>query len=242
MEQICSKINIIGSGSSGNAYVLECGNEKLFIELGVDIQKVFKALNYDINNVVGCLVSHIHKDHSSYITHAIGYGLPVYSCQEVVDKHRQVNLLELGKKTQIGGFKVQPISVPHSCECYAFLIEHNAMGRMLFCTDCKKFNYKIKSLNHIFIEANYDEDLVIDNLCEDVDVRSLYGNHMELKNAIDALKNNYSPSLQTICLVHLSVGNADPNMFNERVKKEIGFYNTYIATKGLEINLELNDF
>ena len=237
-----NKITILGSGSSGNGYVLECGNEIIVIELGVQLNTLLKCLNYDLTKVRGCLVSHQHLDHSRFIPNALEYALPVFSCQEVTDKHKGVNLLKLGEKTQIGGFKVQPIRVPHSCECYAFLIEHSDMGRMLFCTDCKKFLYKIKNLNHIFIEANYDEELVIDNLCEDMEIRSLYGNHMEIKNTIDALKNNYSASLQTVCLVHLSTANADQNIFNERVKKEIGFYNTYIATKGLEINLELNDF
>ena len=47
-----SRIITIGSGSSGNCYILECGKEKLIIELGVDIQKVFRTLDYNIDDVV----------------------------------------------------------------------------------------------------------------------------------------------------------------------------------------------
>lgn len=237
-----SRIITIGSGSSGNCYILECGKEKLIIELGVDIQKVFRTLDYNIDDVVGCLVSHIHKDHSAYIVHALGHCLPVYSCEEVKKKYKQAQLLPLGKKTQIGGFKVQPISVPHSCECYAFLIEHKEMGRLLFVTDCEKFGYKIKDLNHIFIEANWYEGFIIDNLCEGKELRSRYENHMELEDTIRALKANYSPSLQSICLVHLSSSNGDPIYFAQRVKEEVGFENVNVATGGVEVSLQLSEF
>ena len=237
-----SKITVVGSGSSGNSYILDCGDDKLIIELGVDIQKVFKVLDYDIDNVVGCLVTHIHKDHSAYITHALRHALPIYSCEEVVKKYKQVNLLKLGEKVQIGRFKVQPIEVPHSCQCYAYLIEHNAIGRMLFATDCKHFCYKIKNLNHIFIEANWDEELVVDSLCRDEEIRSRYCNHMEIQSTLQALRNNFNSNLQNICLIHLSGGNANPKMFKDMVRGSLGFDNVFIADKGVEIPLQLSEF
>ena len=237
-----SKIKVIGSGSSGNSYILECGEEKLLLELGVDFNEVLKGLDFELLSVVGCLVTHEHLDHAKHIPHAHNHGLPIYSCKSVVDKYPQATLLKLGEKVQIGNFKVQPIEVSHSCQCYAFLIEHSAMGRMLFCTDCQKFPYKIKSLNHVFIEANYDEELVVDNLCKDKEVRSMYHSHMEILRTIEAIRNNYSPSLQTICLMHLSSGNAHPKQFKEMVQGSFGFNNVFVAEKGLEINLQTEEF
>lgn len=184
----------------------------------------------------------LHGDHSRSIKDALFHGLPVYSCQEVANKYKQVTPLELGKKVKIGGFKVQPISVPHSCECYAFLIEHEAMGRLLFCTDCNKFEYRIKNLNHILIESNWDEDVLIDNMCNEVEIRSRFEHHMELNDTISALKNNYGVNLQTICLVHLSSGNADPNKFKQRVKEELGFNNVWVCESGLEVELSKEEF
>ena len=237
-----SKLITIGSGSSGNSYVLECGNEKLLIELGVDFKQVLRALNYDLTNVRACLVTHQHLDHAKYIRNAKKHGLPVYSCQEVVDKHNDAVVLELGKKTQIGGFTVQPIEVPHSCQCYAFLIEHEAMGRLLFCTDCERFGYRIKNLNHICIEANWDEEVLLDNMCDDIEIRSRFEHHMELNNTTLALKTNYGVSLQTVCLVHLSSGNADPKKFKKRVMEELGFNNVWVCERGLEVELSKDEF
>jgi phosphoribosyl 1,2-cyclic phosphodiesterase len=239
---LVSKIRVIGSNSNGNSYILECGNEKLLIELGVDFKQVLRALNYDLTNVHACLVSHKHTDHAKYIPSAKNHGLPVFSCQEVADKHDGVAVLELGKKTKIGGFTVQPIEVPHSCQCYAFLIEHEAMGRLLFCTDCERFGYRIKNLNHICIEANWDEDVLIDNMCDDIEIRSRFEHHMELNNTILALKTNYGVSLQTVCLVHLSSGNADPKKFKKRVVEELGFNNVCVCESGLEVELSNSEF
>ena len=51
-------LNVINSGSSGNAYIIESNGEKLLIELGVAWKYILKSLNYKIDDVAGCLVSH----------------------------------------------------------------------------------------------------------------------------------------------------------------------------------------
>lgn len=53
-----AELKTIGSGSSGNAYILQCNNETLLIELGMSWSEILKGLNYKINDVAGCIVSH----------------------------------------------------------------------------------------------------------------------------------------------------------------------------------------
>ena len=151
-------------------------------------------------------------------------------------------MLKKGIKTRIGNFIVQPIPVDHSCECYAFLIENKNIGRLVFATDCSLFPYKIKNVHHFFIEANYSDDIAIDNMCNGFDNRSSSNHHLEINDTIEALKRNYSSSLQTICLLHLSSGNSNANEFKQRVKDELGFSNVYVADKGLTINLDKDEF
>ena len=86
----------------------------------------------------------------------------------------------------LGGFKVQPMEVPHSCQCYAYLIQHEEVGKLLFITDCVRFNYKIKGINHVLIESNWCEEILINNLCNDVETRSHHEHHMELSDTIKA--------------------------------------------------------
>lgn len=184
----------------------------------------------------------IERDHSISIPNAIKNVLGVYSCQEVQTIHPQVKVLKKGLKTKIGGFLVQPIPTPHSVECYAFLIEHNDIGKCLFITDTSAFNYRIKNCNHIFIEANWSEDVLIDKLCNDDATRSRHEQHLELNQTIEVLKQNYSSDLQTIMLLHLSNGNSNAQQFKERVQQELGFLPVYVAEEGLILELQKEEF
>lgn len=235
---------INGSSSLGNSYVLECGDEILLIELGVDFKNILKSIDYEngLKKVRGCLVTHKHKDHAKFIPQALEYGIPIYSCQEVTEMYEGVKLAPLQKKTKMGGFNIYPIIVPHSCECYAYLIEHPLIGRLLFATDCSNFTHRVKYLNHIFIECNHSKDVIVENLCNDVEMRSMPENHLELGDCIDALKENYSAELQTVCLIHLSDINSNARIFRKTISDELGFYNVIIADKGMEIPLEISEF
>lgn len=57
---LVSMIRVISSGSCGNAYILECENEILILELGISWKDIVKALNFDLSKVVGVCVSHAH--------------------------------------------------------------------------------------------------------------------------------------------------------------------------------------
>jgi succinate dehydrogenase/fumarate reductase flavoprotein subunit len=63
-----------------------------------------------------------------------------------------------------------------------------------------------------------------------------------LMAAIFALKENFSSSMNTVVLLHLSNGNSNDTMFKSRVSEELGFFNVHIASKGLKIELNKEDF
>ena len=116
------------------------------------------------------------------------------------------------------------------------------MGKMLFATDLMYFPYKIKDVNHFLIEANYDEDILIDNHINAEEGQSSPENHMSIDDCIGAIELNYSPSLQNIVLIHLSGTNADAERFKERVSSEFATDNVFVAEKGLEIELKESEF
>jgi ribonuclease BN (tRNA processing enzyme) len=183
-----------------------------------------------------------HKDHSKSIPQAIKNGLCVYSCSDVQSIHSEVKVLQKGFKTKIGNFKVQPIPLHHNVECIGFLIIAPDGQRILFATDTNRIPYKFTNLNHILVESNYWEDLIIDNMCNDDFNVSASENHLEINDTIDFLRHNYSSSLMTICLIHLSHGNADEKYFKQKVQDELGFNNVFVAKKGVEIPLEICEF
>lgn len=233
-------LKVLGSSSEGNSYVLECKDETLVIELGVKWNEILKTLNYDLKSLVGCLCSHKHHDHSLSIPNAIKYAVDVYSCADVQTIHSKVKVLSKGVKTQIGGFKVQPVDMFHSVECYGFLIEHQECGRIVFCTDTSKIPYRFKNIQHFIVEANYDADIVLNCLLSNVLNSSQSENHMEIDDTIDFLKNNVNENTNSITLIHLSNGNSNEKEFRERVRNELGFSNVHVADKDMTIDLSLD--
>lgn len=53
-------LKVLASGSSGNCYIVQAGEEKLILECGIGYKEILKGLNYTIKNVKGCLISHQH--------------------------------------------------------------------------------------------------------------------------------------------------------------------------------------
>jgi phosphoribosyl 1,2-cyclic phosphodiesterase len=237
-----AKIKTISSGSNGNAYILESEGEVLLIELGVSWKEIVKGLNYDLNNINACLVSHTHLDHSKSIPDAIKSGISVYSCEEVQSIHKEVKVLKKGLKTPIGGFKVQRVDLFHNCECIGFLITTPDKQKILFCTDTHCIPYKFKNVNHFLVEANNSFDLMLDKMCDNDYGASASESHMEINSTIEFLKENYSADCMTIMLLHLSRNNADEKLFKKMVQDELGFKNVFVAKKGLEIELNACEF
>ena len=167
--------------------------------------------------------------------------IAVYSCQEEADKFQDVKVLKPKVQYKIGGFVVMALPVQHNCDNYSYLITHEEFGSLVLCTDAISFPYKIKGLNHLMIEANNSEDLMIDNLCRNEQIRSHGEFHMEINKTIEAIKRNINPELKTLMLVHLSDGQSDERMFKQMVFDEVGVM-PVIADKGVELELNKEDF
>lgn len=53
-------LKTIATGSDGNSYALISDDEILLLDAGVSINQIKKGINYNISNVVGCVVTHKH--------------------------------------------------------------------------------------------------------------------------------------------------------------------------------------
>lgn len=134
-----------------------------------------------------------------------------------------------------------PLPVEHNVENYAYLIEHEEIGKLVFCTDAISFNYKINDVNHLLIEANYSNDIVLDNMMKGYEIRSQNQYHMELEDTIECIKNNMSSELNNVVIAHLSDGQSDECMFPDRIYDETGIM-PKIASKGLIVELNKEEF
>lgn len=241
------KLKVLGSGSSGNCYLLQGEKETLIIECGLPYKTILKELDFNLNNVVGCLVSHEHKDHSKAVQDLVKNGIDVYSSKGTfeaigIQKYR-AKLIESEKAIKIDEFIILPFETRHDAvEPLGFLITHKEMGTLLFATDTYYLKYKFSGLNHILIECNYSEKILKQNMEERCILTSLKDrllkSHFELGNVKDFLRATDLKDVKDIVLIHLSDGNSNSAEFKSDIEKLTG-KPTYIADKGLEIELEV---
>ena len=118
------KLTVIGSGSSGNTYLLENETECLVIECGLPFKSVKQALTFNVLKIVGVVASHSHKDHMGYAEEYLKCGIPVYASEET---HKSLSrqydnqiVVRCGYEYVIGGFKIYPFPCFHDVECFGF--------------------------------------------------------------------------------------------------------------------------
>lgn len=239
-----SKLYVIGSGSSGNGYIIECDNERLIVELGVDYNSILQSINYELESVKGVIVSHSHSDHINQSTYNYFHksGVPIYSCMDVSERYKGVSTFPVNKLIRIGGFLIQPIPVNHNVENYAYIIKHKEFGKLVFATDLSSFPYKIKEVNHWMIEANYSDEVIVSNAMDNTFSQSASVNHLSIEQTLNILKNNFNACTQQIILLHLSNNNSSKSSFIKSVQDELGFMNVHVAESGCVFELNEEEF
>lgn len=233
-------LKVVGSGSKGNTYIIEAGGEHLLLDLGCKWSDILEVLNHDISSTYS-LCTHRHQDHSKSIPNALKSQTPVFSNQDVAEKFQGVKALQPKKRYKIGNFTVMPLEVEHNSPNFSYIIEHEEIGKLIYATDLTHFPYKVKGVNHLLIEANNSEDIIIDHLCDNEVIRSMSENHMEINETIKAIRDNISSDLNNIILCHLSDGQSDEKLFKQLIFDEFGFM-PYVAEKGLEVTINKEEF
>lgn len=218
-------LKCLGSGSSGNCYILHNNDEALIIEAGVRIKDVKIALDFNISKVAGVLVSHIHKDHSAVAGDFEKMGIPVFTPYES-EMVRQVRFY--------GEFVIKSFPLAHDVPCFGFLVEHPDMGRLLYASDTEYIRYKFKNMNHILVEANYSPDCM--ESTNNPKRNHVLTGHMSIDTAVEFLKANTSPALCNVVLLHLSESNSDESQFKAAAETVVDC-SVYVADKGLEVEL-----
>lgn len=217
-------LKAVGSGSEGNMYILETPKEALVIECGKSVFDAKKALNFRINKVVGCVVSHKHQDHAKYEKMFDMIGIDVFKPYEHLEEFETV---------QFGGFKITAFPLEHDVPCYGFLIEHSGQ-RILYVSDTSYCKYRFKDIDHILVEANHNRQLLMDSESEAKE--HILRGHMEIGTACRFVKANDNDRLKTVTMIHLSHNNGDSVDFMLRMMRTTKA-KVYVANKERVIDL-----
>lgn len=239
------RLNILGSSSSGNCYILQSDTEALILEIGVSLTKVKQALGFNTTKVAGLLISHSHGDHSKYSKEA-EMTFPTYANKHVIEAKglRRTTEIQAEKGFKVGNFKVLPFHAAHDVPTVGFLINHSDFGNMMFLTDSFLCDYTFDNLNHILIEANYSDECLEESMKNGLHWKvkeRVMTSHMELVTTKKVLLNQDLSKVHNIVLIHLSGQNSDPKHFFEVIAKATG-KPIVIAKEGVEIELISNPY
>ena len=225
------RLKCLGSGSSGNCYILENETEALVIEAGLPFKEVKRALGFNVKKIKAVIISHIHGDHRKYWHEYVMAGIPVFEPYK-----NEGCIFQISKDS----FWIKAFELVHDVPCYGFFIKHPEIGKMIYASDTEYIKYRFKGLDHILVECNYDKNFI---QADAVNRNHVLEGHMELKTALDFISTNDNPALRNVVLIHLSDKNADSAQFLQKTKETIKYgADCYIAEKGLEVDLKLVPF
>lgn len=227
-----ASLKCVGSGSSGNCYILTCNNEKMILDCGLPIKVIKRALDFDLQGIQSVLVTHCHKDHSLAIDDFKKMGFEIW--QPYIE-YAEYTSQRIYHKV-FGKFSVKCFPLPHNgTDNFGFLIECDGQ-KILYMTDFEYCPYVFakQKINHILIECNYQQKLVDRDLPQYT--HKIRG-HCSLSTCKEFIKVNATDSLQTVILCHLGQETTEPEECVAEIQKVVPQAYVNYAEKGKEWGL-----
>lgn len=149
------KIECLGSGSSGNSYIVHQEGLTYLLDAGVNIRKIISNVN--LNNLEFCFISHEHKDHSANLENLLKRGVQVIEGR-LTQEFKEIIL----NKPKTIKYRLFVFPIYHG-ECKnSALIVQTENECLLYATDFSICKYDLKQFKftHIMVECNYDDELM----------------------------------------------------------------------------------
>jgi phosphoribosyl 1,2-cyclic phosphodiesterase len=238
----------LSSGSSGNCYYLGNQFHGLLIDAGISAAATRRFLkNQDISmqSIMGVLVTHNHIDHIKGLEQLTRKNyVPVYTTRKIWKSILAsgknispdcIREIQLQQKFSLAGFDIEAFPVSHDApETIGFHI-CSADKKITIVTDlghiCEISSKYIKAANHLVIESNYDEEMLMNGNYPNYLKKRIKSDHGHLGNHQTAafLAENISDNLTDICLAHLSKNNNTPEKALQTLQKRF-------SDKGISLN------
>jgi phosphoribosyl 1,2-cyclic phosphodiesterase len=230
------RVTVLGSGSGGNATLVESGNVRLLVDAGFsgrDLARRLAALDVSPDSITAILVTHDHGDH----TRGMGilarrFHLPLYltprtraACAGLLDGTERVIEYRAEERVAIGDLEVHPFLTVHdAADPLAVTVTERSSGdRLGIATDLGRptaaVRHALSGCHLLILESNHDEVRL--HACPypwSVKAR-IAGSHGHLSNraAGELVVELVHPELAAIVLAHLSEQANDPELAADTV-------------------------
>lgn len=246
---VCS----LNSGSNANCYYLGNQDEAILVDGGLSCRETVKRLKragLSIKKIKGIFISHEHGDH----VHGVPglskkFGIPVYITPDTLLKsrleiHRDfVVPLRAYDSVNIGALTITAFPKFHdACDPHSFLVECCDVKVGIFTdigTPCEHVIRHFKQCHAAFLEANYDEEMLIAGRYPWPLKNRIRGDrgHMSNEQALNLFVKHKPEHMSHLFLSHLSRDNNSPQIVKNTFARLAGNTQIIIASRDRETRL-----
>ena len=248
------RVTILGSGSEGNALLLESRTTSVLVDAGLSHRKLvqrFAALGREApTHVEAVIVTHSHTDHAAHAsTYATRLGCPVRASEATMQSIRlrptaQAETFTVGRRFAIGDITVHSHPLPHDAPQVALVFEtkvtsvglvtdlgHVPKGLERFLGECET----------LLLESNHDPDMLCAGPYPDMLKRRVAGSlgHLSNGQAGDLLAG-LAHAPRRVALMHLSETNNSARLARSSAEAALGHQGTELLVAHQQQPLELD--
>jgi phosphoribosyl 1,2-cyclic phosphodiesterase len=233
------RLVVLGSGSSGNAVVLEAGGQRLLIDAGFsckEIERRLERVGLAGASFSGLVITHEHGDHCRGArVFARRHRVPVFATAGTFARLRlgegglfERVVLRSGVPRQIGSFRIEPFEVPHdAAEPIGLLVQDAGGHRVGVLADLGARTHlawgRLTDLDALLLETNHDLEMLRNGpypwpLKERIAARH---GHLSNREAAEGLPDLLNDRLKFVVLYHLSRTNNLPVLAEDAIGERL---------------------
>ncbi|HNW35887.1 MAG TPA: MBL fold metallo-hydrolase [Candidatus Ozemobacteraceae bacterium] len=214
-------VTFIGSGSQGNAALIEFGRRRFLLDAGLSCERIvqgLEALDVTLDDLDGLFITHDHEDHVKGIRVLLGKrdDLPIFATRGTLAAIERKGLdikhavrLPTDREFEFAGLRVWAFPVPHDAvEPIGFRFEVGSRS-LAVATDLGHVTpvvmAHLTSSDILCLESNYDEEMLAGCSYPDWLKRRIKSRSGHLPNTgVRGVLTRLQKPLQHLILVHVS--------------------------------------
>lgn len=234
------KVAVLGSGSRGNALLVEADGTRILVDAGFsarDLARRLAVLSVDPDCLDGIVITHDHGDHTRGMgVFARRHGTTLFltprtreACAKLLRGGERVHEYEPARPFDLGALRIEPfVTVHDAADPVGIAVSHPGTGlRMGVATDLGRptagIRHALSGCHLLVLEANHDEVLLQDApypWSVKARIRSSHG-HLSNRAAAQFATELWHPRLCAVVLAHLSAESNDPELARRTVGKAL---------------------
>ena len=236
------KVWVLGSGSRGNAVVVESGSCRVLIDVGFGprtLSKRMRALGLDPKSIEACIITHEHSDHARGAAKAQKkWNWPLFATAGTATAFSalgsrlsalHITQFRAGDRLTFSDLEIETFRTPHDAsEPVGMTLTAKSSGaRAAVVTDLgmvtESVRRMVKDVDLLVIESNHDEDMLRNGPYPEWLQKRIASNvgHLSNQDCADLVGEAMTPQLRTVVLAHLSEENNTPRLAFETMKETV---------------------